>query len=125
MKEREISGKTNQNLLDPDRHSHGRPFHSKSRSMSVVANGAITSLLVILDYCFSYTSLLLILWPFSSVPLVVTVRLLPSPDTTIRPLVMTLPPFMMLNPNMRSSILVYDRASDSGSPVTGYSLPSN
>ena len=54
-----------------------------------------------------------------------TVRLLPSPDTTIRPLVMTLPPFMMLNPNMRSSILVYDRESDSGSPVTGYSLPSN
>jgi hypothetical protein len=25
MKEREISGKTDQNLLDADRHSHGRP----------------------------------------------------------------------------------------------------
>jgi hypothetical protein len=32
---------------------------------------------------------------------------------------------LTLNPNIRSSILVYDRASDSGSPLTGYSLPSN
>src|SRR5580700_196299 len=76
-------------------------------------------------YCFSYTPFLLTLWPFASVPLMVTVRLLPSPDTTIRPLVISLPPFMTLNPNIRSSILVYDRASDSGSPLTGYSLPSN
>jgi hypothetical protein len=49
-------------------------------------------------YCFSYTPFLLTLWPFASVPLMVTVRLLPSPDTTIRPLVISLPPFMTLKP---------------------------
>src|SRR5271167_4743568 len=31
-KEREILGKTDQNLLDADRPSHGRPFHSKRPS---------------------------------------------------------------------------------------------
>jgi hypothetical protein len=30
MKEREILGKANQNLLDGDRASHARPLHSKS-----------------------------------------------------------------------------------------------
>src|SRR5271169_5588926 len=39
MKEREISGKTDQNLLDADRHSHGRPLHSNPPgwSLSVIA----------------------------------------------------------------------------------------
>src|ERR1700756_1288294 len=32
-------------------------------------------------YCFSYTSFLLTVWPFASVPVMVTVRLLPSPET--------------------------------------------
>src|SRR5437899_1641097 len=70
-------------------------------------------------YCLSYTALLLIFLPFGSVPRVVTVRLLPSADTTIRPLVMSFPPFLTLSPNVRSSIFVYDRASEFGSPVTG------
>src|ERR1700690_3089617 len=33
-KEREILGKANQNLLDADRHSHGRPLHSKPSETS-------------------------------------------------------------------------------------------
>jgi hypothetical protein len=75
-------------------------------------------------YCLSYTSFLLTLWPFASVPLVVTVRLLPSADTTIRPLVIILPPFKTLKLNVTRRFCVR-RASDSESLMTGYPLPSN
>jgi hypothetical protein len=51
---------------------------------------------VVVRYCFSYTAVLLTLLPFASVPLVVTVRLLPSADTVIRPVIVTLPPFLMV-----------------------------
>ena len=44
-------------------------------------------------YCFSYTAVLLILLPFASVPLAVTVRVLPSADRTMRAVVVTLPSF--------------------------------
>lgn len=40
-----------------------------------------------IPYCLSYTAVLLTSLPFESVPLVVTVRILPSADTTMRPLV--------------------------------------
>ena len=64
-----------------------------------------------IHYCLSYTVVLLILLPFASVPVVVTVRLLPSAAKTIRPLMVTLPPFLPLNPYVRSSIFVTDRVS--------------
>lgn len=44
-------------------------------------------------YCFSYTAVLVILLPFASVPLAVTVRVLPSADRTMRAVVLTLPSF--------------------------------
>jgi hypothetical protein len=64
------------------------------------------------SYCLSYTAVLLIFLPCGSVPLVVTVRVLLSGDTTMRPLVVILPPFLTFNPNVRSSTFVYDRVSD-------------
>ena len=48
-------------------------------------------------YCLSYTEVLLTLLPFASVPLTVTVRVLPSADRAIRPLIVTLPPFLPAN----------------------------
>src|SRR5438093_13706692 len=69
-------------------------------------------------YCLSYTAVFLNSLPCGSVPLVVTVRLLPSADTTIRPLTVTLPSFLTVNARVRSSIFLYDRASEVGSPVT-------
>src|SRR5437899_5613817 len=62
-------------------------------------------------HCLSYTAVLLNFLPCGSVPLVVTVRLLPSADTAMRPLVVTLPLFLTLNPSVWSSIFVYDRMS--------------
>jgi len=50
----------------------------------------------------SYTEAVWNFWPDGSVPLAVTVRLLPSIEMTMRPLVVTLPPFLTLNPNVRS-----------------------
>ena len=41
-------------------------------------------------HCLSYTAMLFIILPIESVPLVPTVRVLPSADTTIRPVVTTL-----------------------------------
>src|SRR6266511_4602637 len=46
-------------------------------------------------YCLSYTAVLLNFLPCESVPLVVTVRVLPSADTTIRPVTVTFPPFLI------------------------------
>src|SRR5438093_346658 len=62
-------------------------------------------------HCLSYTAVLVNFLPVGSVPLTVTVRLLPSAATTTRPLVVTLPPFLTLNPSVWSSIFVYDRMS--------------
>jgi len=70
-------------------------------------------------YCLSYTAVLLTLLPFKSVPLEVTVRLLPSAETTMRPLIVVLPLFLTLKPSVWSSILVSDRSSEFGSPTTG------
>src|ERR1700757_3163740 len=70
-------------------------------------------------YCLSYTAVLVTFFPFASVPVVVTVRLLPSAETAMRPVIVVFPPFFTLTPNVRSSIFVSDRASEFGSPVTG------
>jgi len=51
-------------------------------------------------YCLSYTEVLVNFLPFGSVPLTVTVRLLPSAETTMRPLMVTLPSFLLLNANV-------------------------
>jgi hypothetical protein len=48
-----------------------------------------------IPHCLSQTALLLTFLPFASVRLVVTVRLFPSGATTMRPLVVVLPPFLI------------------------------
>src|SRR5229473_5241836 len=70
-------------------------------------------------YCLSYTETFLNFLPCGSVPLVVTVRVLPSADTKIRPLTVTFPSFLTVTSSVRSSTFLYDRASEFGSPVTG------
>lgn len=48
-------------------------------------------------YCLSYTAVLLTFFPFESVAVVVTVRVLPSADTTMCPERTTLPPILLDN----------------------------
>ncbi len=50
-------------------------------------------------YCLSYTSVLVNFLPWASVPLEVTVRLLPSSDTTILPVVVIFVPFFTVKSN--------------------------
>src|SRR6266571_3663459 len=49
------------------------------------------------SYCLSYTAVLLYFLPCGSVPLAVAVRVLPSADTTARPVIVTFPPFLRVN----------------------------
>src|SRR5580700_5738962 len=70
-------------------------------------------------YRLSYADVLVNFLPFASVPLTMTVRVLPSGETTMRPVMVTLPSFLLVNANAWSSIFVYDRASELESPVTG------
>src|SRR5437867_1435256 len=70
-------------------------------------------------HCLSYTATFLYGLPSRSVPLTVTVRLLPSAETTIRPLPISLPWFIVLNSAVRSSRFLYERASEVESPMTG------
>src|SRR5215470_7081873 len=58
------------------------------------------------DYCLSYTAVLLVFIPFASVPCIVTVRVFPSADRTMRPLSMILPPFFTVTASVWSSILL-------------------
>lgn len=51
-------------------------------------------------YCLSYTEVLLNFLPCGSVPLAETVRVLPSAETTARPLIVTFSPFLIVNPNV-------------------------
>jgi hypothetical protein len=44
-------------------------------------------------YCFSYTAIFFTFWPLAFVPVIVSVIVLPSLDTTRRPVVITLPDF--------------------------------
>ena len=50
-------------------------------------------------YCWSYTAVLVYFLPWASVPCEVTVRLLPSSDTTILPVVVTVVPFFTRKSN--------------------------
>jgi len=53
-------------------------------------------------YCLSYTAVLVYFLPFESVPVMVTVRVLPSADTTPRPLIVILSPFLLVNASVWS-----------------------
>jgi hypothetical protein len=66
------------------RHTNALPFRSERKG--------ITTMAMIL-YCLSYTTVLLYFLPCASVPLTVTVRLLPSAATTTWAVRTTLPPF--------------------------------
>src|SRR5438093_3083915 len=70
-------------------------------------------------HCLSYTAVLANFLPFESVPLTVTVRLLPSAATTTRPVMVTLLSFLLVNVKVLSLTILYDRESELGSPVTG------
>src|SRR5205814_8349242 len=70
-------------------------------------------------YCLSYTAVLVFFLPVESVPVKVTVRVLPSADTTPRPLIVTLSPFLFANVNVWSLTLLLERVSLFGSSVTG------
>jgi len=50
-------------------------------------------------YCWSYTAVLVNFLPWASVPRVVTVRLFPSSDTTILPVIVTIVPFFAVKSN--------------------------
>ena len=69
-------------------------------------------------YRFSYTAVLVFFLPVKSVPVRVTVRVLPSADTTPRPLIVTLSPFLFVNVNVWSLTFLHERVSVFGSPVT-------
>jgi hypothetical protein len=71
------------------------------------------------NYCLSYTAVLVNFLPVESVPVMVTVRVLPSAETTPRPLIVTLSPFLLVNASVRSSTFLYERVSVVGSHVTG------
>src|SRR5260370_9431328 len=77
------------------------------------------------SYCLSYIATADTFLPDESVPVRCSVRFLPSFDTTTRPLVVALPLFLLVTSNVCSSIILYDRESAVGSPVSGYSFPSN
>src|SRR4029077_14881336 len=69
-------------------------------------------------YCLSYPALFLGLLPYVAASPVVTIRDLPSADTTTRPVTVTFPSFLTVIFITRSPILLYDRMSEVGSPVT-------
>jgi hypothetical protein len=52
------------------------------------------------SYCLSYTEVLSNFLPCGLVPLAVAVRILPSADTTTRPVIVTFPPFLIVNSNV-------------------------
>lgn len=52
------------------------------------------------NYCLSYTAVFVTFLPCALVAVVVTVRVLPSCETTIRPLSVTLPPFFPVSVNV-------------------------
>src|SRR2546423_15024483 len=68
-------------------------------------------------YCFSYTVVLLYFLPFASVPLTVTVRVLPSGASTTCATRTTFDPFFEVTCSVWSSICLTDRMSSFGFPV--------
>src|SRR5437868_3384023 len=76
-------------------------------------------------YCLLYIEMPESFLPDESVAVMCSVRVLPSFDTSTRPLFVSLPFFLLVSSNLCSSIILYERESAVGSPVSGYSLPSN
>ncbi len=73
------------------------PAGSRREGITVTSNPRKRS-----GYCLSYTAMLLNFLPSASVPLVVTVRVLPSADSTIRPVTVTFPSFLIVRASVRS-----------------------
>ena len=84
-------------LLDGSRMS--REVHVRFCERPVVQSRRPTHRLPTSVYCWSYTAVLLYFLPWASVPCEVTVRLLPSSDTTILPVVVTFVPFFTWKSN--------------------------
>src|SRR6267154_4822084 len=66
-------------------------------------------------YCLSYTAVLVFLMPVESAPVRVSVRVLPSADTTPRPLMVTLSAFFFANVNVWLLTFLPERGSAFGS----------
>src|SRR5450631_1608169 len=90
-----------------ERESRSRPVHRRTR-----------------PYCLSKTSVSSYALPSECVPLLLTVSVLPSADTTRCTLPTTLPPFVSVKSLVRASIALPVPLSASGLPVIGPSLPS-
>src|SRR5262245_54484472 len=76
-------------------------------------------------YCFSYTATLLTCCPLALTPLVVTVLVFPSADTTDVWVVVIFPPFFEIVCTVFALVRVRATISASGLlPLTGLSLPS-
>jgi len=67
-------------------------------------------------YCLSYTAVLVYFFPAALVPLSVSVRLLPSGETTMRPVDTTLSPFLLLTASVWSLIFFAERAGPAMEP---------
>src|SRR5205807_2304148 len=70
-------------------------------------------------HCLSYTAVLLTFFPLASVPLITTVRVLPSAAIVILPVRVTFPSFLFVSANVRALTFLYDRVVAVESPVTG------
>src|ERR1700682_2678161 len=75
-------------------------------------------------YCLSKISVSSYFLPSACVPLLLTVSVLPSADTTRCTLPTTLPPFLSVKSLVWASIALLVTLSASGLPVIGRSLPS-
>src|SRR5918912_2054726 len=101
--------------------SHTRHYWQTApvRILPGFMRAGVRPLVTLPPYCLSYTAVLRTRLPFALVPLVVRVRLLPSFETTMRPVTTTLPSFLLVKANVRLLILLYTPMSAVGSPVTG------
>ena len=72
------------------------PFGTERKGITVIGS----SLQETSRYGLSYTEVLLNFLPCGSVPLAVAVRVLPSADTTTRPVIVTFSPFLIVNSNV-------------------------
>src|SRR5450631_2361049 len=91
-----------------ERESRSRPGHRRTK-----------------PYCLSKTSVSSYALPSVCVPLLLTVSVLPSADTTRCTLPTTLPPLLSVKSLVWASTALPLPLSASGLPVIGWSLPSN
>jgi hypothetical protein len=91
------------------------PFEGDSVSSDSpvwVVRDHFTRLPGIVCYCLSYTAVPVTFFPPESVSVKCNVRVLPSADTTMRPLEVTLLPFLLVITSVRSLIVLYERICD-------------